>query len=51
MNNKEIKGEEKDLKNTTKKKPFIKPELEVYEPLVDITLFTSTGNVGGGTFF
>jgi len=35
----------------TAKKPFIKPEVKVYKKLEDITLFTSTQNVSGGTFF
>jgi len=52
MDNKEkVKLVEKSLKTTVKKKPFVEPKLKVYEPLVDITLFTSITNVTGGTFF
>lgn len=34
-----------------KRKPFVKPEIKREEPLQDITLFTSTANVTGVTFF
>ena len=51
MKNKEKEKLEKNELSIPKKKPFIEPELKVYEPLVDITLFTSNVNVTGGTFF
>ena len=52
MSNKEkIKTEEKKAIGIPKKKAFVEPKLKVYEPLIDITLFTSTVNVAGGTFF
>ena len=51
MNNKEDrKSMERKVKDI-KKKLFVEPVLKVYEPLVDITLFTSFTNVTGGTFF
>ena len=51
MNNKkDRKSMERKVKDI-KKKPFVEPVLKVYEPLVDITLFTSVSNVTGGTFF
>jgi len=34
-----------------KKRKFFEPELEIYDNLTDITLFSSTQNVSGGAFF
>jgi len=55
MNNrKDCKTAEKkdrDIEKKKFKKHFEEPVLKVYEPLVDITLFTSSANVSGGTFF
>ncbi len=59
MSNKhKVNVEVKKAREIPKKKVFVEPKLMVYEPLVDITLFTSTanvtggsGSVGGGTFF
>ncbi len=42
---------EERLSESGGKKPFEEPKIKVYKKLEDITLFTSTQNVSGGTFF
>ena len=50
-NKNKVKIKEKKAREIPKRKVFVEPKLMVYEPLVDITLFTSVSNVTGGTFF
>jgi len=45
-------GEQMDTDaHAGERKPFAEPELTRHEPLTNITLFTSGGNVAGAAFF
>jgi len=45
-----MEGQALSNKEETKRK-FSEPELQIYDSFVNITLFSSTTNVTGGTFF
>lgn len=50
-NRKEKQGVTPKASVSPKKKPFVEPKVKVYSKLENITLFTSTLNASGGTFF
>lgn len=49
--NKENKEGQQLPSKQERKRKFSEPELYVYDSFVNITLFSSTTNVTGGTFF
>lgn len=48
-NKADMEGQELPCKE--EKRKFSEPELQIYDSFVNITLFSSTTNVTGGTFF